>query len=192
MKSIKKEMGRSMIEIIGVLAIIGVLSIGGISGYSKAMRKYKENKAIDQISNIFANIRSIFTNQGSFDNLNNAFAIKFDIVPQDMIKNGDELVNPFGGDVVISGNDDNDRVIVQYGGIDKQACISIVTADWGGTASSGLFEMKIGSGGNGNAMNYDKIYNWKNDGLPISLQVAQNACKENENAISWEYDWLSY
>ena len=29
--------GRSMIEMLGVLAIIGVLSVGGIAGYSKAM-----------------------------------------------------------------------------------------------------------------------------------------------------------
>ena len=33
--------GRSMIEMLGVLAIIGVLSVGGIAGYSKAMEKYK-------------------------------------------------------------------------------------------------------------------------------------------------------
>ena len=38
--------GRSMIEMLGVLAIIGVLSVGGIAGYSKAMEKYKMNKAI--------------------------------------------------------------------------------------------------------------------------------------------------
>ena len=36
--------GRSMIEMLGVLAIIGVLSVGGIAGYSKAMEKYKTNK----------------------------------------------------------------------------------------------------------------------------------------------------
>ena len=42
--------GRSMIEMLGVLAIIGVLSVGGIAGYSKAMEKYKLNKAIDEYS----------------------------------------------------------------------------------------------------------------------------------------------
>ena len=38
--------GRSMIEMLGVLAIIAVLSVGGIAGYSKAMEKFKVNKAI--------------------------------------------------------------------------------------------------------------------------------------------------
>ena len=41
------EKGRSMIEMLGVLAIIGVLSVGGIAGYSKAMEQFKINKIID-------------------------------------------------------------------------------------------------------------------------------------------------
>ncbi len=40
--------GRSMIEMLGVLAIIGVLSVGGIAGYSKAMEKFKVNKIIEE------------------------------------------------------------------------------------------------------------------------------------------------
>ena len=36
--------GRSMIEMLGVLAVIGVLSIGGISGYRMAMDRYQANK----------------------------------------------------------------------------------------------------------------------------------------------------
>ena len=44
--------GRSMIEMLGVLAIIAVLSVGGIAGYSKAMEKFKVNKAIEQYSYI--------------------------------------------------------------------------------------------------------------------------------------------
>ena len=42
--------GRSMIEMLGVLAIIGVLSVGGIAGYSKAMEKWKLDKAIGDYS----------------------------------------------------------------------------------------------------------------------------------------------
>ena len=37
------EIGRSMIEMLGVLAIIAVLSVGGIAGYSKAIMKWKSN-----------------------------------------------------------------------------------------------------------------------------------------------------
>ena len=44
------QSGRSMIEMLGVLAIIAVLSVGGIAGYSKAMAKWKINKAISEYS----------------------------------------------------------------------------------------------------------------------------------------------
>lgn len=44
------ENGRSMIEMLGVLAIIGVLSVGGIAGYYKAMEKFKLNKAVENYS----------------------------------------------------------------------------------------------------------------------------------------------
>ena len=37
----KGERGRSMVEMLGVLAIIGVLSVGGISAYGVAMKKHK-------------------------------------------------------------------------------------------------------------------------------------------------------
>ena len=42
--------GRSMIEMLGVLAIIAVLSVGGIAGYSKAMEQFRINKAIEEYS----------------------------------------------------------------------------------------------------------------------------------------------
>ena len=44
------ESGRSMVEMLGVLAIIGVLSVGGIIGYSTAMKKYKVNQIIHAAS----------------------------------------------------------------------------------------------------------------------------------------------
>ena len=40
----KNESGRSMVEMLGVLAIIGVLSVGGIAGYTMAMNKYRANE----------------------------------------------------------------------------------------------------------------------------------------------------
>ena len=41
------ESGRSMVEMLGVLAIIGVLSIGGIAGYTLAMNRYRANEILN-------------------------------------------------------------------------------------------------------------------------------------------------
>ncbi len=44
------ESGRSMVEMLGVLAIIGVLSVMGIAGYTQAMKKYRLNEAVASVS----------------------------------------------------------------------------------------------------------------------------------------------
>lgn len=44
------EKGRSMIEMLGVLAIMGVLSVGGIFGYTLAMSHHKANEIMKIVS----------------------------------------------------------------------------------------------------------------------------------------------
>ena len=48
----KKEYGRSMIEMLGVLAIIGVLSIGGLAGYTMAMNRHRANSVLDYVTKV--------------------------------------------------------------------------------------------------------------------------------------------
>lgn len=43
----KLQSGRSMIEMLGVLAIIGVLSVGGLTAYTSAMDRHDANKILD-------------------------------------------------------------------------------------------------------------------------------------------------
>ena len=50
MKFKKSQSGRSMVEMLGVLAIIGVLSVGGIWGYSLSMRRHRANGVADYVS----------------------------------------------------------------------------------------------------------------------------------------------
>ena len=52
--------GRSMVEMLGVLAIIGVLSVGAIAGYSKAMMKYKLNKHSEAVNMLINNVLSLY------------------------------------------------------------------------------------------------------------------------------------
>ena len=44
------ESGRSMVEMLGVLAVIGVLSIGGIAGYMIAMNRHHSNNVLEGVS----------------------------------------------------------------------------------------------------------------------------------------------
>ena len=44
------ETGRSMVEMLGMLAVIGVLSVAGILGYKFAMNKYIANETINELA----------------------------------------------------------------------------------------------------------------------------------------------
>ena len=76
-----------MIEMLGVLAIIAVLSVGGIAGYSKAMEKFKFNKAIDEYSTLLFGVvqhlddfKHIQIKDASFTPLGD-IAVALEIVP---------------------------------------------------------------------------------------------------------------
>ncbi len=49
-KKLSNECGRSMVEMLGVLAIIGILSVTGITGYKTAMTKHKANELLNEAS----------------------------------------------------------------------------------------------------------------------------------------------
>ena len=66
------ENGRSMIEMLGVLAIIGVLSVGGIYGYTMAMRKYKANEVAQTISMLATMAHAANAGQGDNISLENS------------------------------------------------------------------------------------------------------------------------
>ena len=64
----KTQSGRSMVEMLGVLAIIGVLSVGAIAGYSKAMFKYKLNKQVEQYNQLISSVTSLKTTSKTTQN----------------------------------------------------------------------------------------------------------------------------
>ena len=88
-KYTSEQRGRSMIEMLGVLAIVGVLSVAGIAGYSKAMAKYKTNKLIDQVSTVAANVRTTFAGQGNYKGLDSETAYSLGIYPEEVSKECD-------------------------------------------------------------------------------------------------------
>lgn len=144
-KQIYTQDGRSMIEMLGVLAIIGVLSIGGIAGYSKAMTKYRINKTADQISQLAQNIRTLYASQKSYNTLSANVIKKAHLAPEDMYDStsGTSLYHPFGGSVTVgfSGKNstgDKKAFLIELQGVPQEACVELLSQDWGVGASSGL------------------------------------------------------
>lgn len=107
------QLGRSMVEMLGVLAIIGVLSVGAISGYSKAMMKYKLNKMSAQYRQIIASMVEYvgkITPSGKYSDITGTY-IKLNLIPTEMIKNDNSYVyDIFGNKVQITSESVGDTL----------------------------------------------------------------------------------
>ncbi len=183
------QSGRSMIEMLGVLAIIGVLSVGGIAGYSKAMMKFKINKIAQQITEIVTNIRTLYAQQKNYNGLDTSSAIQMGVIPDDLSINGSSITNAFGGDVEIQYHwYDNESFGIMFSGLPKEACVALAIADWGTTDSSGIvgldivdvlshgmFNITSGCKGTG-AVSSNYSYYACADSLPISPRAASLYC----------------
>lgn len=182
-----------MVEMLGVLAIIGVLSVGGISGYSKAMAKFKLTKAQDQITMLLMNIRTAFATSPSYTGLTTANSRTFNIAPSDMFDAASGLNNAFGGKAYVfhcgttEGSNactavDNDTGNVQYFGITldhlgREACVSLASADWGTDGLMGIYVT------GGTAKKFPTA------DMPLSFADAGTACPSSGGygTITWVY-----
>ncbi|MBR3501326.1 MAG: hypothetical protein IKO06_00265 [Alphaproteobacteria bacterium] len=138
---LNNQNGRSMIEMLGVLAIIGVLSVGGIAGYSKAMMKYRINKTIEQVSQISQNVRTFFAPQRSYEGLypstetGRAIIEKAKLMPDEMWDNGSVYQGAFGSVMTTVNNSDNKTFEIEFSSIPQEACIELATFDWNSVSS---------------------------------------------------------
>ena len=200
------ESGRSMIEMLGVLAIIGVLSVGGIAGYSKAMNKFKTNQVADNVSMLVANIKTLYAQQKTYTGLNNTSAVSMGVVP-DELGTSATLTNAFNGNVFIAsgnsttGETGNRAFVIAFAGLSKEACITLATNDWGSGYSSGLIALHAQNTNATSAALTDVIGCSGSEGsgsatacpghnMPMPVQAAANACNCNAGntcSVIWKY-----
>ncbi|GHU01734.1 hypothetical protein FACS1894186_5040 [Alphaproteobacteria bacterium] len=182
----KTQEGRSMVEMLGVLAIVGVLSIAGISGYSMAMNKYRVSRVLDQVQLLSVSIRTLYASQSSFTGITPAQLYQMQIIDNTICKDSacTAPVNAFGGSLTIAGGKssaagtDNDVFVLTYGGLPVSACVNLATADWGST-SSGLARIEINGSGN----TFDGTSGKE---LPIAVSKAVTACSAGDaNTVAW-------
>lgn len=215
MDVLKNQNGRSMIEMLCVLAIIGVLSVGGIAGYSKAMDRHRINETVNQVSHIVQNTRNLFLNQPNvyrsmdFNNAtfmsvvnyaNHQLAEKTQIFPTSIKKNG--YKNLFGGEIKFFADgrftkDDGKAFIVEFYSIPQEACIELATRDWQG--SLGLVAMRIEGSKNVSSIQESYSKNCKSSykngdalicaaDMPVPIEKVVVACdKSKDNHVRWKF-----
>lgn len=196
-----EQTGRSMVEMLGVLAIIGVLSVGGIAGYSKAMTKFKITKTMDQVSMTVANIRTLYSGQRNYNGLATANALDMGVVPAEMEgAAANTLVNAFQGAVTIGtinyNNQNASAFRISYENMGQEACVQLITSDWGSGASSGFIGIQVSAAApaDQNAPQFGNAAAkgaaaWDNMHLPVTPSDAATTCATDSGytTITWYY-----
>ncbi|MBQ8671057.1 MAG: type II secretion system protein [Alphaproteobacteria bacterium] len=199
---LNNQNGRSMIEMLGVLAIIGVLSVGGIAGYSKAMRTYRLNKAIEQITLIVGNVRTFFAPQGNYKGFSlhsdtgRNIIRKAKLLPDELLSDLDDsiYINSFyiAPLSMFSIDQANDKDFLLYATgdsenlIKQEDCISFITYDW--RAVNGFVGIGVGTSSidgtekcendpaNLSTLEDDSTATICADKMPIDIDVAIKLC----------------
>lgn len=65
----KNQTGRTMIEMLGVLAVIGVLTIGGLQGYQYVMKRHRISTTIQQVAVAMQSARGLFLKKITSDDM---------------------------------------------------------------------------------------------------------------------------
>jgi Tfp pilus assembly protein PilE len=65
----KKDSGRSIVEMLGVLAIMGVITVMGISGYSQAIGRINRNKVVEDVTRLAQEVRGLYAGKDSYAGL---------------------------------------------------------------------------------------------------------------------------
>ncbi len=183
------QSGRSMIEMLGVLAIIGVLSVGGIAGYSKAMMKYRINKTIDQITQISQNVRALYARQRQkrYRNLYEGILYKANLAPKEMFGSGNIMTNAWGQRFMVGSEGDDQESFGIATLVPEEACIELATQDWGSRDTTGLIgvivreydlsgpkpDLSTGTIGNNYAV---AVPGGSKVSVPMPVDIAVNAC----------------
>ena len=140
--------GRSMVEMLGVLAIIGVLSVGAIAGYGKAMFKYKLNKQTEQLNQVIGTIvrykSSLTINPNSADAPISDYQLvpllkKLGEIPKEMYTSDEKFIkDSFGTEYYIyNRNNEKSLVVLRTNSFDRnessfQICknLYLIAKEW--------------------------------------------------------------
>lgn len=139
----RQESGRSMVEMVGVLAIMGMLTATAFALISLGMNRQKQARVTDDVVTIVSGVRGLLGDYDDFSNIDNATIFAAMSV---------DNKNPYGGTYELAVDSTNTRqFIVRIKGLSKSDCEALVTKAW--TDSVGYIVSKHKeSGASGNCV----------------------------------------
>ena len=170
------------------------------------------------MATIVTNIKTLYAQQKNYNGLITASAVSMGIIPDELGTDYRYLTNPFNGNVDIFSSDstvsmDNKAFMIFYDNLPKEACVDLVTNNWGDLSSGLIAVVAVGeSSGSYRYVNLDNQYigcsgdassgmvfgikgliacpGGSDVSVPLSPSYASQACqcdKGNTCSVGWKY-----
>lgn len=117
-----EQSGRSMVEMLGVLAIMGVITVGAVGMISVATNSQKRNTVNDEVMQIVSGVRQLLGQYDDYSHINNATIFG---------AMGLSNTNPYGGTYSLATDASNPRqFVISINGLSQSDCEYLVTRAW--------------------------------------------------------------
>ena len=141
MKTTKKQQsGRSMIEMVGVLAVMGLITAAAFVLINSALASQRLSRLDDDVSGIVQGVRLLYNSQPDFNGVATAESGKpagnSTLVLLGFGSDAKPYQNPYGGNYVLAGQNDARTFTVQITGLGKKTCTVLASRDWNGGGSN--------------------------------------------------------
>ncbi|HGK6401209.1 TPA: type 4 pilus major pilin [Escherichia coli] len=184
----KEEKGLSLIESAMVLALAATVTAGVMFYYQAASDSNKTQAAISEVMSATSAINGLYIGQNSYSGLTASILKNSSAIPENY-KNGDQIMNPFGGNLTVEAADTSAAGNFGYhltlDKLPKSACISLATLNLGTSAAGygiGIENPNRVTSFNGTLSNNSG----KKTAITPSDAAGSGGCKDgNENKVTY-------
>lgn len=182
----KEEKGLSLIESAMVLALAATVTAGVMFYYQSASDSNKTQAAISEVMSATSAINGLYIGQSSYSGLS-ARVLKNSSAIPDNYKSGDDIKNPFGGNLTVApigSGSTGYGYSLKLDKLPKSACISLATLNLGTSAAGYGINNGQGNVTIGNDLGTDKA---KSTAIsPADAADSTKGCsKDSDNSVTY-------
>ncbi|MBP5215609.1 MAG: hypothetical protein J6039_03520 [Alphaproteobacteria bacterium] len=173
------QSGRSMIEMLGVLAIVGILTVGGFSLVTKVNTSNQVNTVIDEISSLALKVRVIARDYPGANGDMTEYVYNGRAYPDSL---------SYASTVFTGGSDVDYKVyyyhtnaslfIIQASNLNTEMCMEVLTSNWGSPSTNGFMGIKLGEAVS-DSNTLEGIFNGRSSSA-IDIGTATNNCGDDK------------
>ena len=202
MQNKTNQNGRSMIEMLGVLAVIGVLTVGGFSLVGKVSTSHRANTLVDEVGALANRTRTIFhefvidkTSENQVDTDMNQYICEARAYPESLEPTLSDNKCAAGSFTdkddakfdVIRYRDTTTKIDYYYikvSQLDKDLCMALSQSSWGSPSINGFLGICVGTCTDGGIVGTTNGTYIATNGAKMALDDSVMACSsDTDNAV---------